>query len=337
MGWQIIGHNWAVTLLQRGLETGRVAHATLLCGPPQVGKTRLALTLAQALNCGEPGRPCGQCASCRKVEKDTHPDVRLIEGEGAGGGFKIDQIRDVKRESVLSPYEGPYRIFVLRRIDLASIEAANSLLKLLEEPPDPVVLVLTAVQGDRLPATVVSRCQRLDLRPVARGVIEAALREKGVPAPKAQLLARLSGGRVGWALDVSRDEHLLQQRQEDLDQLQRVLSSGLVDRLDYAWQASRDVAASRATIELWTTWWRDLLLLHQHGEDHVVNVDRGEELGRLSGQSNPFQIQRVLSALQDTVAQLDAYVNPRLALEGLLLKLPRWQTWPQDQTGSTDT
>jgi DNA polymerase-3 subunit delta' len=262
--------------------------------------------------------------------------VRLVEGEGTSGGFKIDQIRDVKRDSVLSPYEGPYRVFVLRRIDLASIEAANSLLKILEEPPDHVVLVLTAVQGDRLPATVVSRCQRLDLRPVARGEVEASLRDMGVPAPKAQLLARLSGGRVGWALEASQDDRLLQQRQKDLDQLQRILSSGRVERLDYAWQASRDVGASRATIELWTTWWRDLLLLHQDADDHLVNADRSEELGRLSRQSSPSQIQRVLGALQETVAQLDAYVNPRLALEGLLLQLPQWETRPQDQTGNMD-
>jgi DNA polymerase-3 subunit delta' len=336
MAWQIIGHEWAVTLLRGGLETGRVAHATLLCGPPQVGKTRLALALAQALNCAEPDRPCGRCASCLKIEHGTHPDVRLVEGEGTSGGIKIDQIRALQREAVLSPYEGPYRVFVLRRIDLASIEAANSLLKTLEEPPEHVVLVLTAVQGDLLPATVVSRCQRLDLRPAARGVVEASLRQMGIPAPKAQLLARLSGGRVGWALTASQDDRLLQQRQEDLDQLQQILSSGRVERLDFAWQASRDVGACRATIELWTTWWRDLLLLHGEGEDHVVNVDRSEELGRLSRQSNLPQVQRVLSALQETVAQLDAYVNPRLALEGLLLNLPRWQTLPQDQTASMD-
>lgn len=336
MAWQIIGHEWAVALLRQGLETGRVAHATLLCGPPQIGKTRLALTLAQALNCAEPDRPCGRCTSCLKVEKGTHPDVRLVEGEGTGGGFKIDQIRALQREAVLSPYEGPYRVFVLRRIDLSSIEAANSLLKTLEEPPDHVVLVLTAVQGDLLPATVVSRCQRLDLRPAARGAVEASLREMGIPAPRAQLLARLSGGRVGWALNASQDDRLLQQRQEGLDQLQQILSSDRVERLDFAWKASRDVDASRATLELWTSWWRDLLLLHSEGEDHIVNVDRSEELGRLSGQSNLPQVQHVLSALQDTVAQIDAYVNPRLALEGLLLKLPRWQTLPQSQTVSMD-
>jgi DNA polymerase-3 subunit delta' len=186
------------------------------------------------------------------------------------------------------------------------------------------VLLLTAVQGDLLPTTVVSRCQRLDLRPVPRDEVETSLRDLGISASRAQLLARLSGGRVGWALDASQDDRLLQQRQENLDQLQQILSSGRVERLDFAWQASRDVDASRTTIELWTTWWRDLLLLYGEGEDHVVNVDRSEELGRVSRQSNLPQVQRVLSALQETVAQLDAYVNPRLALEGLLLKLPRW-------------
>jgi hypothetical protein len=141
---------------------------------------------------------------------------------------------------------------------------------------------------------------------------------------------------VGWALDASRDDRLLQQRQEGLDQLQRILSSGRVERLDYAWQASRDVGASRAIIELWTTWWRDLLLLHKDGQEHVVNVDRSQELGRLVRQSSLPQVQRVLSALQETVAQLDEYVNSRLALEGLLLKLPRWQTSPKDQTAGVD-
>jgi DNA polymerase-3 subunit delta' len=340
MSWQIVGHDWAVALLRRGLETGRVAHAYLFTGPPQIGKTRLALTLAQALNCAELDPPCGRCPSCLRLERGTHPDVRLVEGEGAGGSIKIDQIRTLQREAALSPYEGRYRVFILRRMDLASIEAANSLLKTLEEPPEPVVLVLTAVQGELLPPTVVSRCQRFDLRPTARDVIEASLREKGVPAPKAQLLARLSGGRVGWVFHATQDDRLLHQRQEDLDQLQRILSWGRVERLDFAWEASRDPVASRALIELWTAWWRDLLLLHGDGKDHIVNVDRSDELCWVSRQSSLPQVQSVLNALQETVTQLDANVNPRLALEGLLLKLPHWQTLPKelpkDQTVNMD-
>jgi len=166
MAWQIIGHDWAVTFLQQSLATGRVAHAYLFTGPPQIGKRTLARGLAQALNCTGTQPPCGQCQSCQKVSKGTHPDVRIIEGEGAGGSIKIDQVRAVKREAMLSSYEGRFRVYILRHVDMASLEAANSLLKILEEPPEHVVLVLTAVQPESLPATVVSRCQRLDLRPV---------------------------------------------------------------------------------------------------------------------------------------------------------------------------
>jgi DNA polymerase-3 subunit delta' len=175
MTWQTIGHEWAVELLQQSLETDRVAHAYLLSGPPQIGKTRLALDLAQALNCEQPEPPCGQCPACLKIERGTHPDVRVIEGEGAGGSIKIAQVRQLQREAVLSPYEGRYRVFVLRRMDLATLEAANSLLKTLEEPPAQVVLILTAVQAEQLPSTVISRCQRLDLRPLSRHIVEASL------------------------------------------------------------------------------------------------------------------------------------------------------------------
>lgn len=325
MSWQIIGQDWVVALLRRGLETGRMAHAYLFCGPPQVGKTRLARTLAQALNCERPDPPCGRCPSCRKIEQGTHPDVRLIAGEGAGQSIRIDQVRALQREAVLSPYEGRRRIFVLRRMDLATVEAANCLLKTLEEPPSQVTLMLTAVQTELLPSTVVSRCQRLDLRPVARQQIEAALRAQGMPDDKARLLARLSGGRVGWALQAAGDEAVLEQRRQGLEQLVWLLAADRVDRLEYAHKVSRDAAACRDLIELWATWWRDLLVLCGQGEDHLLNVDRAGELRSQAGRSSEPLAWSMLIALQATAAQLEANVNTRLAMEGLLLKLPHWQ------------
>jgi DNA polymerase-3 subunit delta' len=325
MAWQIIGHDGAVELLRRGLAADRVAHAYLFSGPPQVGKTKLALTLAQALNCTQPESPCGQCDSCRKIASHTHPDVRRIVGEGAGETIKIDQVRALQREAVLAPYEGRYRVYILRRTDLATTEAANSLLKTLEEPPEHVVLGLTAVHVEALPATVVSRCQRLDLRPVPAHLIEAALRDRGLPAPRAQLVARLSTGRVGWALQVGQDHEILHQRQQDLEKMIELLSADRVERLDFAWKASRDPGASRQLIELWTGWWRDLLLLCGQARDYVVNVDRSDELVSRASQSSLPQAWAAVRALQATAAQLDAHVNARLALEGLLLQLPHWR------------
>ena len=330
MSWQIIGHDWAVALLRRAVATGRVAHAYLISGPPQIGKTRLALVLAQALQCMQPDPPCGECASCLKIERSTHPDVRVVVGEGAGGSLKIDQIRALQREAVLAPYEGRYRVLILRRMDLATLEAANSLLKILEEPPTHVVLVLTAEHAELLPPTVLSRCQRLDLRVGPLPAVERALHDKGVPAPQAKLLARLSGGRVGWALQAAQDSKVLRERQQGLDQLVRLLSADRVERLDFAWKVSQDPAAGRALIQLWTTWWRDLLLLCGPGEDHLVNVDRGDELRRLAHQS-PWQgVWPVVRALQAASAQLEANVNARLAWEGLLLALPHWEPTVRD-------
>ena len=331
MAWQIIGHDWAVTFLQRSLATGRVAHAYLFSGPPQIGKRTLALGLARALNCTGSQPPCGQCRSCQKLDKDTHPDIRVIEGEGAGGSIKIDQVRALKREAMLSPYEGRYRVYILRRVDLASLEAANSLLKILEEPPQHVVLVLTAVQPELLPATVVSRCQRLDLRPVPFPLLESVLRQRGNGEPEARLLARLSGGRVGWVLDASGDDAVLSHRERDLDQMIQLLGATRVERLNFAWEISRNPNAGRASLELWTVWWRDLLLMHNQGQEHVVNIDRSDELGWMADRSTMPQVRLALDALQSAAAQLEANVNARLAWEGLVLSLPRLQMPPRQQ------
>jgi DNA polymerase-3 subunit delta' len=325
MTWQIIGHDWAVDLLRQSLAADRLAHAYLISGPPQIGKTRLARALAQAVNCAQPDPPCGQCASCVKIARDTHPDVQVIVGKGAGNSIKIEQIRALQREAILAPYEGRHRVIILRQADLATLEAANSLLKTLEEPPPHVLLVLTAVQAEALPATVVSRCQRVELHPLSSLAIEKALLEKGVPPSKAHLLARLAGGRIGWAFTASEDDAVLQQRQQQLDQLVALLSAGRVERLDFAWKASRDPIAAREELELWTGWWHDLLLLSGQGQKYVLNTDRMDELQSWVRHSSLAQVGAVIEALRSTVSQLDANVNARLAIEGLMLKLPYWR------------
>jgi DNA polymerase-3 subunit delta' len=302
-----------------------MAHAYLFTGPPQIGKTRLAHLLAQALNCEQPDPPCGACASCHKIERQAHPDVRLVEGEGSGGSIRIEQVRTLQHEAVLSPYEGRRRVFILRRMDLATVEAANCLLKTLEEPPQFVTLILTAVEADLLPSTVVSRCQCLDLRPVARQEIEAVLRARDVPSAQARLLARLSGGRVGWALQAANDPAVLERRRQGLAQLAGLLAADRVTRLEIAHKVSRDGDACRDLVELWATWWRDLLVLRGHGEEHLLNVDGAGNLRAWAGQATVAEARSVLDALQATAAQLQANVNARLAMEGLLLHLPHWQ------------
>jgi len=125
-------------------------------------------------------------------------------------------------------------------------------------------------------------------------------------------------------LRASQDEVLLRQRQQHLDRLVQLLAASRVERLDFAWEASRESTALREMLEVWTGWWRDLLLLYNGNERDLINLDRSDELRSLAKQGSLLQIWTVLRALQTAAVQLEANVNSRLALEGLLLKLPRW-------------
>jgi DNA polymerase-3 subunit delta' len=248
--------------------------------------------------------------------------VQLIVGEGARQSIKIDQIRALQRQAVLAPYSGQHRVFILRRMDQATTEAANSLLKTLEEPPSHAVLVLTAERAESLPATVISRCQRLELRPVAYRTIKDILIERGLVPAQARQLAKLSGGRIGWALQAAEEPEVLELRQQALDQLLKLLPADRVERFRFARETSPAPATARRQIELWITWWRDLLLLYSQVERHVVNVDRMDDLRAVSAETTFAQALAALATLHETVNHLDSNVNAQLALEGLLLKLP---------------
>lgn len=322
MPWPIIGHEWAASFLQQSLAAGRESHAYLFCGPPQVGKTTLARLLAQALNCVQPGAPCGVCSSCTRIARGSHPDVQVIQGRGAGGRLLIDQVRALQHDASLAPYEGRRRVLVLRQMDLALDEPSNALLKTLEEPPARVVLVLTAARREMLLPTIVSRCQVLELRAVPPEVIEQALRVRGTPPEQARLVARLSTGRPGWALQATQDDGLLLQRKQDAGWLFALLAADPVERIDAAGKISRDLAAARRLLGVWLACARDLVLLHGSGRKHLVNVDEVERLEPLAATLSLAQAWGLVAAVQETAQQIAENVNPRLAVEGLILRLP---------------
>ncbi len=319
--WQVIGHEWAVGLLRRGLTNGRVAHAYLMAGPPQIGKRTLALNFAQALNCLGQEVPCGECLSCRKIAHGNHPDVRLIEATGAS--IKIDQIRAMQRAVSLSVHEGRWKVFILLGMERATTEAANCLLKTLEEPPSRVILVLTATATEALLPTIVSRCQVLQLRPLPIEMVQEALERRwGVEAERAELLARLSGGRLGWAVMASADEAVLRQRESRLEELRGLLRQGRVERLNYASRLSRAPEAMREALNLWLSWWRDLLLIKGGCSAQIANIDHQDILHAQAREYTLPQVKGFLRDLQAAVQQLEDNVNPRLALEVLMLHLP---------------
>lgn len=332
--WQTIGQTKIVSLLQRSLEQRSLAHAYLFVGPPHVGKMTLAINLAQAVNCESADRPCGKCVPCLKIASGKHADVQVVgvaRDEKSEDKTKteigIDQVRDIQHSSSLPPFEGKYRVYIIDGAEQLSMEAANCLLKTLEEPPEKVIFILLTINDrDRLPATVVSRCQRLQLSPLTVAEIEAALAERwSIELQKAKLLARLSHGCLGWAVTAALDAAVLEQRASLINRLLEVTQSGderFVYASQLATQFSRDRDSVYRVLDLWLDWWRDVLLVKAGTIEAVTNIDFEKTLSEMAERHSLSRLRSVIGGVQDAGKQLRQNVNAQLALEVMMLNIP---------------
>ncbi|MDO8671478.1 MAG: DNA polymerase III subunit delta' C-terminal domain-containing protein [Dehalococcoidia bacterium] len=333
--WTVIGHAKEVGLLKRAAEGGRVSHAYLIVGPPQVGKMHLALNFAQALSCFAGDRPCQICSSCTRILANKHPDVQVIgltaDDKSRDGRLhkeiRIDQIRALQHSVALLPYEGRSKVFIIDGAERLSEEASNSLLKTLEEPPPHVVLILLAANDKLLLQTVLSRCQRIDLRPLPLAVVEDALVDRWqTDRVEARKLARLSEGRLGWALSLRHDGELVQQRETRFKAMTGLLKATKNERFAAAAELANLFGRSREALDeiltSWSGWWRDLLLVKGGCQDRIANIDWADELAAIAREFSLEQIVVFIRFIQETRVRLSQNVNARLALEILLLDMP---------------
>jgi len=325
--WQVIAQDKVISLLDYSIKTNTVAHAYLIVGPRHVGKGTLAFNLAQALNCDGPELPCGQCRSCRRIREGKHADI-TPSGLDSKTEIGIDDIRALQRIANLPPYEGKCKVFIIDDAEYLSTEAANSLLKILEEPPQSVVWLLLVAEEEHLLPTVISRCQRLELKPVpSEHVREALVNSYNVEDSRAKLLAQLCRGRFGWALSALANDDILEQRSQRIDSLVSLLTSSLDQRFTYAQeltgQFNQNRRAGAEIMEIWLDWWRDLMLIKGDCQEAIINVDYKTVLEEQARGLNLSEIKEFLNSLcllQDAISK---NVNPRLASEWLMLNLPR--------------
>jgi DNA polymerase-3 subunit delta' len=324
--WNLLGHEWAVDMLRQHVARDTARHAYLFAGPPGVGRRTLALRFAQALNCAqtiEPGIPCGKCRDCKQIEAMQHPDLTIIQADSEGGTLKVDQVREARRSLTLKPYQSKYRVAIFLRFQEANDNAANALLKVLEEAPSYAVLILTADNPEAVLPTILSRCEVLRLRPVPVEIVGSFLKEKGADEESARLISHISGGRPGYALRLMQDSSALEFRAEKLADLQTLLPASRVEKFSYAEKLSKDKELMRRVLTIWISFWRDVLLRVGGASTPVANADQAQEIEFLAGLVSLSDVRRVVADLEKALERLDANVNARLLAEVLLLDWPK--------------
>jgi DNA polymerase-3 subunit delta' len=321
--WPIIGHEWAVLNLDRAVREQRTAQSYLISGPAHIGKTTLARSLAMALNCtSKTDRPDLTCRSCKLIQADHHSDVQVIEPDGQR--LKIDQVRALQHDLALSPIEGKFRVAIFDQFDSATTEAQNALLKTLEEPPAYAVLMVLTTDPELLLPTIVSRCQLITLRPLTVTQVRDALIDHWqVELDRANLLAHLSGGRLGWAVTAANDPTIMETRSKLLDDLASLLKSKRVTRFAYAEDITHKTERAREAIETWQTWWRDVMLAASNSTAGPINIDRVDEIQSIAQQIDLDRAQAAVAACAKATWQIDHNATTRQVVEVLLMDFPK--------------
>ena len=331
--WQLKGHRKALHFFKNVIEKGKVSHAYLLSGKPHTGKMTLAIDLGKALNCKEKDSPCGNCQSCLRIQSLNHADVRVVNLKTDDDikpfprtMISKEQIKRIRHEVSLPPYEGKTRVVIIDGAENMSLGAANAFLKTLEEPSDKVLFLLLAVDESRLPETVTSRCQRVELLPVATKEIEKELESRSVSQEKAELLSRLSNGKIGWAITASKNDDIIENRSQHIEEAISLINGDYEERFGYVTKLARQFGKERGvvwdTMELWLDLWRDLMFIKMELDEDITNTDIKEKLVMLSEGFKVGEIRKAMEDIIKTEEKLKINVNPQLALEVLMLSIP---------------
>ena len=333
---QIIGQAGAIQFLKGVMAKGKIPHAYLFAGIPGIGKTTTALALTRAVNCQERimEEGCGQCPACRQLEGGNFPDLVFIQPDGQN--IKIGQIRDLNRTLSFKPLSGRYRVSILEQAELMTDEAANSLLKTLEEPPPNNILILTVTEPLALFPTIVSRCQKVLFRPIpVRDIADWLMESLNLNDEKAHVLARISEGSLGRAIRMCEGD-FFKQREDYLSSiiqlpamsseqaLEMAIEYARVEKKGASHEPGKGDSGLTDLLSIWKSWYRDLLLVKVDcPADLLINVDFSHKLKTISRSSRIEGLMESLLIVDQSQRDLLRNRNVDLMMEHTVLALKR--------------
>ncbi len=345
---EVVGQDHVVTTLQNEIKADRIAHAYLFTGTRGTGKTSAAKIFAKAVNCEDPqdGNPCGHCASCRAIASGSSMNVIEIDAASNNG---VDNIRQIRDEVAYSPTEGKYKVYIIDEVHMLSASAFNALLKTLEEPPAYVIFILATTDVQKLPVTIISRCQRFDFKRIGQDIITERLtdlleREQIEAEEKAvRYIARKAEGGMRDALSLLDQciSFYLNQRLT-YEQVLKLLGAVDTERIDglYVCIQEGDVSGVFTRLDDMIADGRDVSMIAADLTEHLRNIllwkttEGAEDLLDLS-EENRILLQadaerssgetliRYIRVMTETVSAMRYAVNKRIVLETALIRLCR--------------
>lgn len=313
----IKGQDTALNLLKGFIGQGRVASSYLFCGPESVGKKLAAINLAKTMNCeGATAlarlEACGTCASCKKIDKLEHPDFHLFLEDPV----KIEDIRQLKKDIGLRPYEGKFKVFIIDNAHTLTAEAQNALLKVLEEPPAMSLIILITSKPALLFKTIISRCRIIKFSSLPRQYLKSILEnEHGLDKNYAHFLSYFSEGRPGIALKL-KDTDLFRDKNRIIDDfcIRKSFAAGNLPDMERE--------ELKASLNILAVWYRDVYLVKAgFKESEIINFDRESDLDKFASELKFSDLDRIFKCISDSLRYIDQNLNMKLLLSNLNLSL----------------
>ena len=303
--WNIVGHQKQLIQLERDLRQGNLAHAYLFSGPSQGGKFTIAKIVAKILQC--PNNACRVCKDCEMIRKETHPDTIIIRDKGES--IKIDDIRELIRTTNLT-HQGKYRVVIIENIERMPVEAQNSFLKTLEEPPGNTIFIMTTNQIDSVLLTIQSRVRHYNFSTIEDSAITEYLNEKFGERPETEEIVNIAQGRPGLAISLIEKPEVLAYQKSMYHKIEGFLKKNdLSQKFIFIDEIEKNDAEVELFIDAFTRYLRKLLFEYTHTLNHPLK--------------NRFSLNNIVNmfdVLEKSRYFINRNINKKLVLENLLIQ-----------------
>jgi len=320
--WPIIGHKNIVKFLQRSIESHKISHAYLFYGPENLGKKTIAKYFVLSLICQKEKKPCLECLACQGLLKNIHPDVIWLRKEENKKNISIDQIRDLKKRISLAGFTDSYKVVIIVNSEEMTLEAANSFLKILEEPPKKSLIILLANSLKKIPKTIISRCQLIKFSLVnKKEILDFLIKNYKLNKKEVEEMSSLSFGRPGRAIKFIENKENLKNYLEIQKKLIEILEKdSFNERLKIIDEILKEKEI-KTIISNWKILIRDLIILQTKNKELVVNLSFQNKLQKLAERFSIEKIYQIEKELDNLIFYLGQNINLKLALDNFVINL----------------